>query len=343
MKRQANATLIGAFLVIGLALITLALITVAGSKLFTRKDRAVMHFSGSVYGLQLGAPVVFRGVRVRTVAAIEVFYDRSSDSFSIPVVVELDGDAVGGLDGKRTTVDVALALPALVQRGLTAQLSMQSVLTGLFYVDLDLRPQAKRHVRGGYRELVEIPTTASGVQALQTQLESMDFRRLAEDVWAIASSAPSTLSGPELKQALVDLSQITANFKRLSGRLDKRIDTLADDVQRALRGARATLQNVGQAALGVNQTADRFGALSDQACALLAPQSPLILKLQSATDEVARSAAALRQSTATDSPLMRNTEQTMHDLSRASRALRDLAETLEQHPEALLRGRGVAP
>jgi paraquat-inducible protein B len=342
MKRKPNATLIGAFVVIGLALIAVALITVAGSKLFTRKDRAVMHFSGSVYGLQLGAPVVFRGVRVGTVAAIEVFYDRSSDSFSIPVVVELDGDAVGGLDGKRTTVDVALALPALVQRGLTAQLSMQSVLTGLFYVDLDLRPLAKRNVRGGYRDLVEIPTTASGIQALQTQLESMDFRRLAEDVSAIAASARSTLSGPELKQALVDLSQITANFKRLSGRLDKRIDPLADEVQGALRGARAALQNVGQAALGVNQTADRFGVVSDQASALLAPQSPLILKLQSATDEVARSAAALRQTTATDSPLMRNTEQTMHDLSRASRALRDLAETLDQQPEALLRGRGGA-
>ena len=40
-----------------------------------------MHFSGSVYGLQVGAPVVFRGVRVGSVESIEVFYDRATDSF----------------------------------------------------------------------------------------------------------------------------------------------------------------------------------------------------------------------------------------------------------------------
>lgn len=334
MKRQANPVLIGAFVVAGLALLAVVLITLVGGNMFTRKSRAVMHFSGSVYGLQVGAPVVFRGVRVGSVVSIEVFYDRRSDSFSIPVLAELDGDAVSGLDGRHADRDVALALPALVQRGLSAQLSMQSLLTGLLYVDLDLRPQ-RGTTRGTYHDAVEIPTTATAIQALKDQLEGMDFRRIAEDLGAIASSARSVVAGPELKQALSDLAQITANVKRVSERLDRRVGPLADDLQRALVAARSAMDRVGG-------TADRVGRTSDQVGALLAPGSPLVQNLQRAVEEVGRSAAALRQATAGDSTLVRGGERALADLSRAARALRELAETLEQQPDALLRGRKVS-
>jgi paraquat-inducible protein B len=342
MKRKASATLIGGFVVFGIALLAAAIVAVAGNKLFIHKERAVMHFSGSVYGLQVGAPVVFRGVRVGSVTSIDVFYERASDSFSIPVVVELEGDAVSGLDGKRADVDVALALPALVQRGLNAQLQMQSLLTGLLYVDLDLRPNARATVRGTYRDLVEIPTTATAIQALKTQLEGMDFRRMAEDLSAIAASARAVVAGPEIKQALGDLARITASVKHLSERLDKRVDPLADDIQKTLATARSAAQDMGRAARSVDSSAGRVGTAGDRAAAALAPDSALLQSLQRAAAEVARSAQQLSQATAGDSGLVRGGEQALQDLSRAARALRDLAEALEQKPESLLRGREVA-
>ena len=49
------------------AVIATTIIALAGNSLFTRKEKAVMFFRGSVYGLQVGAPVVFRGVRVGSV------------------------------------------------------------------------------------------------------------------------------------------------------------------------------------------------------------------------------------------------------------------------------------
>jgi paraquat-inducible protein B len=336
MKRKASPLLIGGFVVFGLALLAVAILAVAGNKLFTRKERAVMHFSGSVYGLQVGAPVVFRGVRVGSVESIQVFYDRASDSFSIPVVVDLEGDAVSGLDGKPADADVALALPALIQRGLSAQLAMQSLLTGLLYVDLDLRPQRGTRVRGNsYRELTEIPTTATAIQALKNQLEGMDFRRLADDVGAIAASARAVLSGPQLKQSLADLAQITANIKQLTGRIDRRVDPLADALQHSLGVARTALDRVGRAA-------DGAGVASDRAAALLAPDSPLLLRLQQTAEELARTAVSLRRATAADGTLAQGTERTLADLSRAARAVRDLAEALDQQPESLLRGRKAA-
>ncbi len=324
MKRQLSPTLIGTFVVVGLALIATAIIALAGNSLFTRKEKAVMFFSGSVYGLQVGAPVVFRGVRVGSVESIAVFYDRKTDDFSIPVLVALEGDAVSGLDGRRTQ-GVGLALPALVQRGLSAQLSMQSLLTGQLYVDLDLRP-----------ELTEIPTTATAIQALKNQLEGMDFRKIAEDLSAIAASARAMVSGPELKQALTDLAEITATVNRVAARLDQRIDPLANELQRSLVATRSAMDGLGQAAGSVNKTSDQVGEL-------LAPNAPLVQNLQRAADEVGRSAASLREATADDSSLRLGADRALDDLSRAARALRDLAETLEQQPDSVLRGRKVAP
>lgn len=335
MKRRLSPTLIGTFVVVGLSLIAATVIALAGNSLFTRKEKAVMFFSGSVYGLQEGAPVVFRGVRVGSVESIAVFYDSRTDDFSIPVLVALDGDAVSGLDGRRTK-GVGLALPALVQRGLSAQLAMQSLLTGLLYVDLDLRPARPGQLRGTYRDVPEIPTTATAIQALKNQLEGMDFRKIAEDLSAIAASARAVVSGPELRQALTDLAEITATFKRVSTRLDQRIDPLANELQRSLSSARSAMDSLGRAAGSVNST-------SEQVSGLLAPDAPLVQNLQRAADEVGRSAASLREATADDSSLRLGADRALQDLSRAARALRDLAETLEQQPDAVLRGRKVTP
>lgn len=343
MRRRANPVLIGSFVVAGLALLAATLILVAGNQLFTPKTRAVMHFTGSVYGLQIGAPVVFRGVRVGSVTSIGVLYDRGSERFSIPVLAELEGSAVSGLDGEPADADPALALPALVQRGLTAQLQMQSLLTGLLYIDLDLRPNAQAQAQasvGGIpgaaaRGAVQVPTTATAIQALKSQFDDMDFRRIADDLAAIANSVRSVAAGPELKQALTDLGRITGNVQSLSQRLDRRLDPMADDLQRSMAEVRRAVQQVGQAAQGVDRMAGRVDAL-------LAPDSPLLLNLQRSADEVAQSAASLRQATAGDSPLLQGTERALQDLSRAARALRELAEVLAQQPDALLRGREVA-
>ncbi|MGQ3003016.1 MAG: MlaD family protein [Hydrogenophaga sp.] len=343
MKRKANPTLIGTFVVAGLALIAVAIITLAGSSYFTRKERTVMYFSGSVYGLQVGAPVVFRGVRVGSVESIEVSYNRETDAFSIPVVASLDSDALRGLDGKHgdAASDSELALPALVERGMSAQLSMQSLLTGLLYVDLDLRPKRVASTHGTRRGLTEIPTAPTAIQTFRDQLEGIDLRKITDDLAAIAASARAVISGPQLNQALSDLAEITATFKRVSERLDKRLDPLANELQRSLVSTRTAMDGMEKAAKSVNESAVGFGRTSERVSDLLAPDAPLVQNLQRAANEVSRTAGALREATAGDSQLMVGADRALDDLSRAARALRDLAEALEQQPDALLRGRKV--
>ena len=357
MSQRANSTLIGAFVLGGILLVAVAVMAATGGKLFVRKDRAVMHFSGSIYGLQVGAPVVFRGVRLGSVASVGMVYNPGTDSFSIPVVAELERNLIRSLDGKGADKNPALTLPALVAKGLRAQLAMQSLLTGQLYIDLDLRPDqpGQKLALAGTdsrtdigtdsskdSDSVEIPTTATAIQALKDQLEGMDFRRLVDDVAAIAGSARSVVAGPQLKQAMDDLAQITGSVRRLSGRLEQRVGPLADAAQGSLVGASKALGSLGSAADQVADTARRLGGTSDRVGALLAPDSALVQSLQHTAAELARTASALRQQTGEDAPLLLNVNRTLRDVSRAAQAVHDLADLLDQQPAALLRGRREA-
>ena len=339
MSKKASPLLIGAFVVGGLALLVLALVVVAGGEFFERKERAVMYFSNSIYGLEVGAPVMFRGVRVGSVKRIGIFYDRKADEFAIPVTAELDPDAIRGLDGVRPS---DAALPTLLQRGLSAQLSMQSLLTGQLYVDLDLRPNQVRMLHGTLSGLTEIPTTTTAIQNLRNQLEGVDFRRMMDDLSALVRSTGQVLSGPQLKQSIEDIAELTASLRRVVAVAEKGLDPLVGDVRVTMASTRKAMDKLGTAADDVSETAGSLDGTSKDLKALIAPDSPLIRDVRVAAEQLSQTAANLRRATEEDGSLLRNTERALEDVSKAARAARDLAELLERHPNALLRGRALA-
>ena len=89
MAKQANKTAIGAFVVVALALGVAAIVIFGSGKFFTKKDTYVAYFQGSVKGLRVGAPVVFRGVQVGEVTQIMLFANRSNMTVEIPVIMFL--------------------------------------------------------------------------------------------------------------------------------------------------------------------------------------------------------------------------------------------------------------
>lgn len=346
MKRKAHPTRIGLFMLGAVALLVSAVVVVSGGGLFATRERAVAYFDGSVYGLQLGAPVVFRGVRLGRVVGIGVVYQGQPGRYAIPVEIEIERDKIGSLQGKGGGVTVA----DLVAQGLSAQLSIQSLLTGLLYVDLDLRPglPARRGVAGS--GLPEIPTVATTIQALQKQLQNLDLEQLVADVAAVATGARQLVADPKLRQSVDELAQAGAELRRLLARVDQRIGPLADALQGTLGATRrsaeqwgaavdrvgSAVDRVGQAADSVNRTMARVDRLADAA-------QPTLHSVQRAADDLARTATALRSATSEDTGLLQQFERAAQDMARASRAVRDLADLLERQPEALIRGRAATP
>jgi len=335
-SRRASPFMIGAFVVGALIVLAAALIALPGNHWFKKPERVVMFFSGSVYGLQKGAPVVFRGVHVGDVTEIRVYYDQKTDSYAIPVIAELDDDAIRDLDGRKHG-DIGHALPTLIERGLSAQLGTQSLVTGQLYVDLDLRPKQRGVLHGGYKgDATEIPTSSTVFQALKNQLDGIDLRRILDDLSQIASAAHAFATGPELKQGLKDFAATAAHARRLAAQLDQRVGPLSNSAQRAMT-------SVDRAGNRVSDAASSVGRGADRAAELLDPNGAVVRDLQKALDELSRASASLRETADSDGPLMQQTERTMRDLSSASRALRQLANTLDAQPESLLRGRKPDP
>ncbi|MCE4555559.1 MlaD family protein [Roseateles cellulosilyticus] len=332
-RRRANPFAIGAFVVAGIAALATALIALPGRHWFDQPQKVVMFFSGSVFGLQKGAPVVFRGVRVGSVTDISVRYETKTDTFAIPVMAQLDDDAVRGLEGRFSHDDIGHALPVLIKRGLTAQLGTQSLLTGQLYVDLDFRSKPPGIVHGGeHGDATEIPTSATAFQALKNQLESVDLRKVLDDLSQIANSTRSLVAAPELKQGLRDFAATAAHARALAAQLERRAAPLT-------RGAERAMSSVDRAGERVSGAADKLGSSADRAGRLLDPDGPLVPDVQRTLAELQRASSSLREAADRDGPLLQQTDRTLQDLSQAARALRRLADTLDAQPEALLRGR----
>ena len=78
MSKPANKKTIGAFVVAGLTLAVAAIVVFGSGKFFTKQDSVVAFFEGSVKGLRIGAPVVFRGVTIGEVVEMMILTDRQN-------------------------------------------------------------------------------------------------------------------------------------------------------------------------------------------------------------------------------------------------------------------------
>jgi len=92
MSKQANKTVIGIFVVGAIALVVIAIVVLGSGKFFKKTLKAVCYFEGSVGGLNIGAPVVFRGVRIGSVTDVILRGDSTKLIFTIPVYIEIEPD-----------------------------------------------------------------------------------------------------------------------------------------------------------------------------------------------------------------------------------------------------------
>ena len=341
-----RALRLGLFALLGLGLGVLAVVLLGGRWL-TASEVAEMRFERSVYGLQVGAPVVLRGVRVGQVTAVGLA-PAGPGGLAMPVTAELDRSLLQGLLGATHSAG-SPAVPALLQQGLVARLSTQSLLTGLLYVDLDLVPGRAVPAAAPAGALLAIPTEATRLQTLQAQLEGLDLAQIGRDLAAVAGSARQLLGGPEARQLLQRSADAAAQLQQLAQALQQQLPPLARSAEATLADTRRTLAQlapaVAQATGQVGTAAQQVGAAASQAQALAQGLSqaapPALAEVQRAAAALGQAAVTLREAAADDSALRLNADRALQDVARAARALRELGELLERQPDALLRGRAA--
>src|SRR5204862_4578934 len=133
MSKKANPTTIGVFIVLGLALGVGGLLTFSSSKLFTRTHDCILYFNESLNGLNEGAPVKYRGVRIGSVKRVMVRFNQATNDYAMPVIIELEEKLINERLGEPMEIFSAGALDERIRFGLRASLQSESLVTGVLY------------------------------------------------------------------------------------------------------------------------------------------------------------------------------------------------------------------
>jgi paraquat-inducible protein B len=320
MSRQANPTLIGAFVLGAILLGATTILLLAGGQWFQERRQHVLYFEGAAQGLQVGAPVVFLGVKVGTVKRIQLGLDSENHRFMVPVTIEVEANMVQSSRGEQIDLRDRDTLQQLVERGLRGRLKMQSLLTGQLYVDLDFYHDKPARFVATDSAVSEIPTIPTAAEELVSKLEGFPMDAFLADFAAISRSLNTILSSEAAKNIPVRLEATLAHLQSLSGKLDRDGAPMLIEMHTALEAVRAAMVKIG----GVAQAG-----------------SPAVASLGKAGEELAKAAQALQGLAREESPTVQQINTALREISRAARSLRLLAETLEQQPEAVVQGKRI--
>jgi paraquat-inducible protein B len=330
MNKKVSATAIGAFVIGALSLVVIALIMFGSGLYFHKTYEFVLYFDGSVNGLRVGAPVKFRGVEVGTVKNIllQLEQDQDIEVHRIPVIIQVDLEKLTSRGGTGKLLSDPQALKEAIDKGLRGQLQLESFVTGLLFIGLDVSPdspanfvQDPKHVH----KYAEIPTQRTTLEQVQgrlgeilAKLEDIDFKQLIGSLTQTVNGINSVVNSPGLKRGVESMDQVTtrlseagASIARAANTLDVNVKSLAGDLQLTSAETRAAVKQAG-AALKTSEVA-----------------------LKGAEETM----ASIRAVVDPDSATFYAINTTLKEVSAAARSLRLLANYLERNPRALIFGK----
>jgi paraquat-inducible protein B len=353
MSMRANAKVVGGFVVSALALAAAGILFFGGGRFFAKTDNYVLFFGGSAKGLNVGAPVAFKGVKIGSVTDIRLLYDERDKSFKIMVTIATEPKAVTQIhteNGAQTPAPGAAKkslIDTLIAAGLRAQLGMQSLVTGQLYVELDFHPDSPVRLVGLHTYYQELPTIPSKLEQLTKTVESLPLEEIVAKFTSALEGIERFINSPHSQEILVSLEATVKEAQSVLHNINERIAPLASGLDGTFADARKLLRDIdGQ----VNPLAGEIKAAARETRGLVTNVDKRLGPLTSSIEESFKAAhSALKQAESTlatvegmtgeSSSLRYELTNALKELSTAARAIRQLSDYLERHPEALLQGK----
>ncbi len=227
----------------------------------------LLYFDDSLAGLQVGAPVTFRGIAVGQVLDIDLRLNVDREDLSLPVKIEIFNDAIELTGAAVSDLEDDALAEFLVDRGLRARLATTNVLTGALEVQLDFYADVEPATiafEDGLGVLPTIPSTLAqleaSVQGILDKLAGLPLETVSADLGALVASAQELLASPELPQVIADVQATGAALRNLAERVDREADPLFRDARAAMASAREALSAADTAA----ENADRLSFDAEQ-------------------------------------------------------------------------------
>ncbi|MHC1730303.1 MAG: MlaD family protein [Syntrophobacteraceae bacterium] len=333
MSKQANTKVIGGFVVGAIVLVIAGIVLFGSGKLLTKQKKFVLFFEDSVSGLSIGAPVDFRGVKVGTVTDVSVVLEKGDLSLRIPVFIELEPERIKfeaseselmKMVEKKGTKNL---IELLAKQGLRAQLVMQSFVTGQLGIHLDFFPDKPLRLVGAEAGYTEIPTIGSSLSELAKTVQNLPLGDIANQLIKTLSSIEKLVDSPEIRETVVSLNQTVKAAHSLLSNVDGQVKPLASSTDLTLVEIRKTFGLAGKLIVDLDSRVPHLlASLEDSS---------------KAAGTTLRGAHKTLDGLAGDnSPVRLELMKTLTEFSAAARSFRVLAQYIETHPEALVRGKG---
>lgn len=345
MSRGVSRSAIGGFVLGALVLIVVGVAVLGSGRFLRRSQEFVMFFEGSVSGLNNGAPVVFRGVRIGSVKDIQLVFDPKDSSFRIPVVVELEPYRVTGV-GKGVAPGEQFS--KLVERGLRAQLVTQSYVTGQLMISLDFLPDKPAEFKGD-GTVPEIPTVPTVMQQLARKLEDLPLEEMVNKIVRSVDGIEALINSPELRGSLGSMEKALQELAELARNLNSQVGPLGLVLQETIRDygklARSADVQMLRTSVAAQEAIGEFGRLAREVEARLEEVSRALGKTLETAEGTVKQAGktldSMERLTEENSPVVQRLTKAMEEVALAARSLRGLAEYLNRHPEAFIQGKGL--
>lgn len=266
--------------------------------------RVRMLFEHSMRGLDEGAPIDLMGVELGTVHSVSLQPSASVRTLPVEVLADLYPRRLGAVRERFFTPGAPQDDRLLLKQMIERGLRAQARTGNLLTGRLYVALEfVPKPARAAFDAAAPVPTLPTVPGALA------DVQPQVAEIVARLSRVRFDEIGTDLQEALKAVNKTTLSLQATLAQADSSIKQLTPEAQ-------AAIVDMRQALAQANQT-------------LASAQATLRSAEANVTDAQA--------------PLQRNANQALAELQRAAQALRVLADYLQRHPEAILRGKPEMP
>lgn len=328
-RKRIDPRVIGSFVVGAIMLGVAGLIFFGPGGLISETKLYVLHFDSSVKGLTVGSPVRFRGVKIGQVKNINVRVRPSDFEFHIPVTIEIEpsridaeGTDQGIFEALKSSVQGGNPIERLVEKGLRAQLLLDSLVTGRLYVNFDMHPNEPSYLPDYPSEYPALPTISSSLSELTKTIEDLPLRELADKLISSADGFEKLVTSQSLHNGLAKFDETATQINKLLKNMNEQLTPLSERLRTSL--------------LKTEKTIDHFDSKIDP---LSDNFTQALEAFTAAAEKTETTMQHIQDMAASDSRLQQQLSLTLQELNRASRSVRYLSSEIERDPQILLRGR----
>ncbi len=340
MSEKANPVLVGGFALGGLVIAIAGLLIFGGGKMFEKKFVCVMFFQESLSGLDIGAPVEYKGVRIGTVSDVKLIVDRENKKLIRPVTILLEPSRLSFKGGEKDRDFSVEGIENSIKDGLRAKLATQSMLTGKLKIELELLPDTEAVFRGDNAGILEVPTILSPVEAMKEQFGKMHFSKFFADIHKITESISTIVDNEETKTLTAELNKTLRAVQELMLNADKQLSTVGESVSAMAVNANKLMGDLDGR---IAPAGENLASIATSAKLSMKNANKLMLDfaasmtplMEETTVAVGRIGGALDER----STLRIELEDMIDSLTKAAKAFAELTSYIEQYPESLLRGK----